>query len=1063
MAFGPKHCRYVVDEHNSPAITSITIEIDSVLLTIPTVLTGGDYPTYLTGLGKGIWSYNSGGLGVIRFSEIGLEYYVYGFNVYGDIVITQLDGSVTIISPTDCTNNIISGNCDLLGNKDFELPSGTPAAIGNVNPYSHCDVCYTTQCQIAKYLIPFWNTDQKCIELWSNTVGGGNNGPINALGQTDSSAYSGTKWVELNAATVAPFYQSFIVPSGGLNLVLGFAHAGRMNCGGNNQMIVKILSGEGSGGTVIYTTPGNHYQAGVGNVYDAGYNTNGAVKDVRIWTHYSVSIPFLSSGIYTLTFNSVPNSDNIGAACGNFLDAITVSLAISVIAASNSPVSVGNTITLTATPTSGLSPFAYQWSGPNSFNNATQNPVLVNAIVEMAGLYTVTMTDANGCIATDSTYVEVTTVPTYIVRDCEGYQTDFVTNTDLSQYVGRTIKTCINSLIGTKSSVQPQYCLYVLDCCKLTTLLIPVPPEPIYTQLVSSGNVITFPNRLGSCYVYEGAAGLTIPTENINWSTAVSGVDYTIQLDCPTCMQNWIEQHYPPCPIPLFYYIFTNCCNSLDIMKVGTTSSLSSASPPVFPGDVVELNNKCWKVTRPDPLPNLPLSIVISPSDVIKTTCPSNPNSLCSCFTWPDGCYCVEIFECKTLYPAPSPNCNLGTPWPGIILANQYLDCPSCLCKSYTLTDCNDDTNVIYTTNDLLIFIGKVIKLITCPDVCWIVSGPFDCTGNEVCIDAIESSYYTCELCLPPVIPPPQEKLHPRRVKPGYYTPGCDPDYTEKINCKFAEAVYDRMVSKRYGLQLCCQEDYNKWFIKKQELDLRAIYDPSLCASPLIKCCAPCSVSAIISDINPQLCLSPLLASAIIRPMCIEYLIEDEADRINVLITDCCGDKQRVSVPSQPPLNIVCSSSYPVGGQGTIITPRLEHACIIPTCFQWVFESVTSCAYEYYDCNGSYQLISMGAGTIYIICGISARLRNGMGTVTKHCKECEPCRCFDINVLIETTCGFDVEDCISGGVNKITCTPGHNYICSPIKPSGSLCIEGVDYTITETINCGDPNSPCFYS
>ncbi len=87
---------------------------------------------------------------------------------------------------------------------------------------------------------------------------------------------------------------------------------------------------------------------------------------------------------------------------------ITVNPTPSVIANSNSPICAGQAINLTATD--GFS--TYAWSGPNSFSNATQNPSISNAQAVNAGTYTLTVTDGNGCQATSSTVVSLTTSPT---------------------------------------------------------------------------------------------------------------------------------------------------------------------------------------------------------------------------------------------------------------------------------------------------------------------------------------------------------------------------------------------------------------------------------------------------------------------------------------------------------------------------------------------------------------------------------------------------------------------------------------------------------------------------
>lgn len=41
----------------------------------------------------------------------------------------------------------------------------------------------------------------------------------------------------------------------------------------------------------------------------------------------------------------------------------------------------------------------------------------------------------------------------------------------------------------------------------------------------------------------------------------------------------------------------------------------------------------------------------------------------------------------------------------------------------------------------------------------------------------------------------------------------------ERVNCMFGNAVYAQMLDVRYGLETCCEEDLQKWSIKKELID----------------------------------------------------------------------------------------------------------------------------------------------------------------------------------------------------------------------------------------------------
>ncbi|MBI4645099.1 MAG: hypothetical protein HY738_00535, partial [Bacteroidia bacterium] len=83
-------------------------------------------------------------------------------------------------------------------------------------------------------------------------------------------------------------------------------------------------------------------------------------------------------------------------------DEITVNPSLTTASAnSNSPICENNTIELTSS--GGI---FYSWTGPNGFSSTLQNPSISNANIVNAGIYTVTVTDANGCTGVD--YVTVT-------------------------------------------------------------------------------------------------------------------------------------------------------------------------------------------------------------------------------------------------------------------------------------------------------------------------------------------------------------------------------------------------------------------------------------------------------------------------------------------------------------------------------------------------------------------------------------------------------------------------------------------------------------------------------
>lgn len=256
--------------------------------------------------------------------------------------------------------------------------------------------------------------------------------------------------------------------------------------------------------------------------------------------------------------------------------------------------------------------------------------------------------------------------------------------------------------------------------------------------------------------------------------------------------------------------------------------------------------------------------------------------------------------------------------------------------KCYYLVDCKDPNRFIKTSEDLQLYVNKVIKLQYDDETCWQVLDAPDCKDPLSSIAPIVGSFDTCIECDPPIEPEPID-LRTRSIKPGYDTPGCPPEYTEKVNCTFADQMYQQMVSQRYGIQFCCPEDLEKWTIKKSLLDLKAIYNPDLCKCLLQVCCPPECVDAELLVFNPRGCDPPELIDAILDyptdclppntviaalvvpapPQCRCYELDQKTDGSTVQYTPC-GTEGFVTINLvAPETQYVCSDVPPITVAGT--------------------------------------------------------------------------------------------------------------------------------------------------
>ena len=865
--------------------------------------------------------------------------------------------------------------CQLLGNTDFEFPAISSSSL-----------------QVNQDTVPCWYTTNPSglIEIWRGAVGPG--------------PYTGNQFIELNSDAVGKLYQNFTAAPG-TTITVSYAHAGRT--GYPNQMFVQIAQG--------ITSPPQFSTS----VTAVGFNS---------WTYHTFTWTLTGTGTnYTLIFDSPT-----GGAGGNFLDSITVSLTPPTVTTTGSGViPSGGIIDISAGPI-GVGPFTYSWTGPDGFTSSIKTNAILNATSVNSGIYTVTVTDANGCKAVADANITVTPTPCYVVTDCNGEQTPFLTNSDLSQYVGKTIKTCIGNVPPSIriTTPTPSGCYYLANCCDPTDFLL------VNTNITGSnytGSTITFPILYpGVCWSIMSIVDCTSQPGSIvvNWDTLVEGVDYNVYNGVSGCTICTTAIN-TPCSIPFAFYQGVNCCTG-EMVVIGVTEGVFpyqglTIQVPTVPA----LGNQCWTIDKLQFTTDTSNSIVVNPTveTIVVVDC---TDPACACVeNWPDGCYCatVEI----------APNCLGSLPWPGVI--SQVFDtCEECDPICYVLTDCEGILDPIDVSNNFSAFVGQIVKIDNC-DTCWIVSekvkvatccynnitsvavisrnvtiggatytiplspadptvylnglnlgtwtytfinsesynlcvvgtetyGNFDvltdgrttttipiCTftrdcSNTVCVPSVTENFATCVDCLPKPPAPLPVNLIQRRVKPGYDTPGCPPEYTEKVLCTFSEAAYDEMVKVRYGITICCDEDIDAWDVKRQILELKAIFDP-----------------------NP---LPP------------------------------------------PPL---------------------------PTCYCWEITAVDGgCAYDYIDCNGVNQTITLHNDVNYVcstvrptlnllspICKTTPSVVNlGVCTDLSICNNI-PCYCWDIELAPSQTCDFDYVDC-DGNILTINCIEGHNAVCSRILP-----------------------------
>ena len=106
----------------------------------------------------------------------------------------------------------------------------------------------------------------------------------------------------------------------------------------------------------------------------------------------SANATLAMAGVYTLTVT------NASGCISTATSTVVVNALPLATASNNGLVCAGSALNLTGGP-AGMT--TYSWTGPSGFTSLLQNPsISANATIAMAGVYTLTFTNASGCINT---------------------------------------------------------------------------------------------------------------------------------------------------------------------------------------------------------------------------------------------------------------------------------------------------------------------------------------------------------------------------------------------------------------------------------------------------------------------------------------------------------------------------------------------------------------------------------------------------------------------------------------------------------------------------------------
>ena len=333
---------------------------------------------------------------------------------------------------------------------------------------------------------------------------------------------------------------------------------------------------------------------------------------------------------------------------------------------------------------------------------------------------------------------------------------------------------------------------------------------------------------------------------NVGQVVTINGYDgcYTVEINMEECtcpINATVITSYATCQdcLPIIAYKLINCTNPAQVQY--TYQDLSA-----YIGHGVELEcGQCWVVEQIDYAPPSVQVIVIAFDFENCTACARTYYKLDDCagilpdaYTYTDlSDYIgrvIKLKDCDTCWTVTETRLLLS-PASIVTFEQEYVDCLTCQSDAPCLcsTIRNDQT---FTTQ---------FEYIDCygsrkhtPNI-----KPGD-TSDKICLqrwlDNVDKTNYVKYYgdCINEVCPPPV--YHLRTVKPGYNTPACSAEKYERISCKASQILYRNVLTLRYGISNCCPEDDEYWLIKKELIDLAALYNPAYLCAPNNPCGCGC-------------------------------------------------------------------------------------------------------------------------------------------------------------------------------------------------------------------------------
>jgi len=274
-----------------------------------------------------------------------------------------------------------------------------------------------------------------------------------------------------------------------------------------------------SGGTIALTGPN-------------GFNSTATNPTIT-------NVTAAANGIYTLIVTA-------GTCSASTTTSVTINPLPVPLANSNSPVCVGQPINFTGNGGTG-----YAWSGPGGYTSGTQNPIIAVAQTTNGGVYTLTVTNANGCSNTITTNVTINPLPVIAALNnptvCLGTNINLGANggtayswsgpngfTSLVQ--NPTIANATTAMTGPYTVIVTS-ALGCTNSAISTVAVLPLPTPVIVSNTPCVGSTLNLQGSGGATYSWSGPNGFTSAVQNPNIAnvTLAAGGNYVLIATVGSC------------------------------------------------------------------------------------------------------------------------------------------------------------------------------------------------------------------------------------------------------------------------------------------------------------------------------------------------------------------------------------------------------------------------------------------------------------------------------------------------------------------------------------------------